>query len=145
MMARQRAGQARAAFDRVGTSPFSSVPADSAAIISAGGNDGGLDGEIAGQGDGGNAGVTAVRNDGGTASRSAGTRAGRAAGKKASRPRRRVGRPRGPERIPLTIRILAETDQRLTAAVETTGESPQYLVDKALAAYLDSLGITADP
>ena len=41
----------------------------------------------------------------------------------------------------LTIRILAATDKRLTAAVEQTGESPQYVVDAALAAYFDALGI----
>ena len=66
---------------------------------------------------------------------------GRKTGKKAGKRRRRVGRPRGPERVPLTIRILAATDVRLTAAVEATGESPQYIVDKALAAYLDALGV----
>jgi hypothetical protein len=44
--------------------------------------------------------------------------------------------------VPLTIRILAETDARLTAAVEATGESPQYIVDAALAAYFDKLGTT---
>lgn len=33
------------------------------------------------------------------------------------------------------------TDKRLTAAVEQTGESPQFIVDAALAAYLDALGI----
>lgn len=54
---------------------------------------------------------------------------------------RRVGRPRGPERVALTIRILAGTNERLTAAVEMTGESPQYVVDAALAAYLDALGV----
>jgi predicted DNA-binding protein len=44
-------------------------------------------------------------------------------------------------RVPLTVRILRGTDERLTAAVEATGRSPQYLVDEALARYLDSLGI----
>lgn len=43
--------------------------------------------------------------------------------------------------MPLTIRILAQTDERLTEAVEQTGQSPQYIVDAALAAYLDALGI----
>lgn len=62
----------------------------------------------------------------------------------ASRPavvRRRPGRRRGPNRVPLTVRILVETDDRLTEAVEMTGQSPQYIVDAALAAYLDTLGI----
>lgn len=51
-----------------------------------------------------------------------------------------MGRPRGPERVPLTVRILAETDERLTAAVEATGKSPQYIVDEALAEHLARLG-----
>ena len=45
--------------------------------------------------------------------------------------------------MPLTIRILAQNDARLTAAVEATGDSPQYIVDAALAAYFDALGIPA--
>jgi hypothetical protein len=32
-------------------------------------------------------------------------------------------------------------DDRLTAAVRVTGQSPQYIVDAALTAYFDSLGI----
>lgn len=51
-----------------------------------------------------------------------------------------MGRPRGPERVPLTVRILAATDERLTAAVEASGKSPQYIVDEALAEYLARLG-----
>jgi len=42
--------------------------------------------------------------------------------------------------MPLTVRILAATDERLTAAVEATGKSPQYIVDEALADYLSRLG-----
>jgi hypothetical protein len=84
----------------------------------------------------------------GTASGSAGPEAGspasrqaaRKTGKKAVKRRRRVGRPRGPERVPLTVRILSATDERLTAAVEATGKSPQYIVDEALAEYLARLG-----
>jgi hypothetical protein len=53
----------------------------------------------------------------------------------------RAGRPRGPERVPLTVRILRATDDRLTAAVETTGQRPQQIVDEALTRYLDSLGL----
>jgi hypothetical protein len=44
--------------------------------------------------------------------------------------------------VPLTIRILAATDERLTAAVDLTGESPQYVVEAALTAYFDAMGIT---
>ena len=52
---------------------------------------------------------------------------------------RRIGRPRGPERVPLTVRILAEHDARLTAEVELQGLSPQYLVERALAEYFARL------
>jgi len=125
-MARQRASQARDAFARVGTAPVgapddasepASIPAIHPASIPAS--------------------VNKSVPDGVKAGRSAGGKAGRKAGKAS----RRVGRPRGPERVALTIRILASTDRRLTAAVEQTGESPQYIVDAALAAYLDALGI----
>jgi hypothetical protein len=132
-MARQRAGQARAAFARVGTAPVSEPDGDTASLSASE-----------------NASLSAVPATGekagdsarGTASPGAGTRAGRPAGKKAGKRVRRVGRPRGPDRVPLTIRILAATDERLTAAVDITGESPQYVVETALAAYFDALGIT---
>lgn len=81
------------------------------------------------------------------ASISASEKVGRKAGRKdggnaaARRLPRRAGRPRGPDRVPLTVRILRGTDERLTAAVEATGQSPQYLVDEALARYLDGLGV----
>lgn len=55
-------------------------------------------------------------------------------------PRRR-GRPRGPERVPLTVRILPPTDRKLTAAVEQTGLNPQTLVEDALKAYFRWLKI----
>ncbi|GGY39408.1 hypothetical protein OH797_03500 [Streptomyces anulatus] len=47
----------------------------------------------------------------------------RAAPDDAAEPRRRhrVGRPRGPRRIPLATRILPEDDTWLTAALEQTG------------------------
>ncbi|MEE1735062.1 hypothetical protein PUR49_00565 [Streptomyces sp. BE147] len=53
----------------------------------------------------------------------------------------RRGRPRGPERKPLSVRILPENDRRLTAAVEQTGLNPQTLVDQALEAYFRRLKI----
>jgi len=132
-MARQRAGQARAAFARVGTAPVGELDGDNASLSASD-----------------NAGLSAVPVTGGkagdsargTAGSGAGTRAGRPAGGKAGKRVRRVGRPRGPDRVPLTIRVLAATDERLTAAVEITGESPQYVVEAALAAYFDALGIT---
>jgi hypothetical protein len=82
------------------------------------------------------AGATAGPGAGGDASRLAVRKTGKKAGKR----RRRVGRPRGPERVPLTVRILTVTDERLTAAVEATGKSPQYIVDEALSEYLARLG-----
>jgi hypothetical protein len=143
-MARQRASQAQAAFARVGTAPVSS-PADDDASVSASGNDVGKDGLSAAIDTAPIAGVPAVTGAGGKAgygaSGKAGGRAVRTAGKKAGKASRRVGRPRGPERVALTVRILAATNDRLTTAVETTGQSPQYVVDAALAAYLDALGV----
>lgn len=58
-----------------------------------------------------------------------------------SRAPRRRGRPRGPERVPLTVRILPSTDRKLTAAVEETGLNPQTLVEDALEAYFRRLKI----
>lgn len=60
------------------------------------------------------------------------------------RPPRRRGRPRGPERRPLSVRILAPTDRKLTVAVEQTGLNPQTLVEQALEAHFKRLKIT-DP
>jgi hypothetical protein len=143
-MTRQRAGQARAAFARVGTASVGDLPASDTegeeASVSASGND--SESAIMGDGISGSVKVdstasgAAVSAAGGTASR----QAVRKTGKKAVKRRRRVGRPRGPERVPLTVRILSATDARLTAAVEDTGKSPQYIVDEALAEYLARLG-----
>jgi hypothetical protein len=52
---------------------------------------------------------------------------------------RRLGRPRGPVRVPLTVRILASHDKRLTAEVALQGLSPQYLVEEALTEYFARL------
>jgi hypothetical protein len=140
-MARERAGAAaRAAFARVGTASVEELPVSDAAGddvgIIASGNDSGpaiMEDVISGSpGTGGNAGAGA----GGPAVRQAARKAGKNAGKR----RRRVGRPRGPERVPLTVRILTAVDERLTAAVEATGKSPQYIVDEALGEYLKRLG-----
>jgi hypothetical protein len=145
-MARQRASQARDAFARVGTAQVS--PADDdirvPASILAGGNAGLKDGDPASVdadfSDGDNAGLSAVSRASTAVIKKASAKAGSSARKKTGE-RRRVGRPRGPARVPLTIRILAATDQRLTAAVDATGQSPQYIVDAALSAYFDALGI----
>jgi hypothetical protein len=142
-MARQRAGQASAAFARVGTAPVGELPASDTASeeasISASGNDSEsaiISDVLPGSEKDGNvaddlASPPAVP----VTSRQAGRKTGRKTGKR----RRRVGRPRGPERVPLTVRILAATDERLTAAVEATGKSPQYIVDEALNEYLSRI------
>lgn len=52
---------------------------------------------------------------------------------------RRVGRPRGPLRLPLNVRILATHDERLTAEVKRQGLSPQYIVEQALGEYFARL------
>lgn len=143
-MTRQRAGRAQAAFARVGTAPVGELPASDMAGdedgISASGNDSqsAIMSDVLPGSDraGGSAGGAAVPDAGAPASR----QAIRKTGKKAGKRRRRVGRPRGPERVPLSVRILAETDERLTAAVEATGESPQYIVDEALSEYLTRRG-----
>ncbi|MFH9203177.1 hypothetical protein ACH4KT_37955 [Streptomyces anulatus] len=57
------------------------------------------------------------------------------------RPPRRRGRPRGPEREMLSVRILAANDRRLTVAVEQTGLNPQTLVDQALEAMFRKLKV----
>jgi hypothetical protein len=139
-MARARASDARAAFGRVGTAQVS--PAGIIASVSASNNASdpasvpeSVSASVSGSPDAGDD-ASAVASA--TASLKASRNAGPLAGG-----RRRVGRPRGPARRALSIRILAENDDRLTAAVEATGQSPQYLVDAALTAYFDGLGIAA--
>jgi hypothetical protein len=122
-MVRQRATQARDAFARVGT----------VAVTTA--SDGAS--EDAGFSASENAAIEAVGTAGVKASGTVSIIAGGEDGRKA----RRVGRPRGPERVALTVRVLPGTDTRLTAAVEITGESPQYIVEAALTAYFDQLGV----
>lgn len=68
---------------------------------------------------------------------------GRASTKKAStstKRGRRVGRPAGPARTPLTVRVRVEIDEALTDAVDGTGLSPQYIADEALSAWLVERG-----
>jgi hypothetical protein len=52
---------------------------------------------------------------------------------------RRIGRPRGPERIARTVRLLEAHDRRLAAEVERQGLSPQYLIEQALTEYFKRL------
>lgn len=62
----------------------------------------------------------------------------------ARRPRR-VGRPRGPERIPLATRLLPEDDVRLTAALEQTGLGLQDGVTEALRLWFKKLKVPVLP
>ncbi|MFI5614699.1 hypothetical protein [Amycolatopsis sp. NPDC051903] len=100
-----------------------------------------------------NAGVPAAQAAGESARKSATRGSGKAsapggrkdnkkAGKKTGR---RIGRPAGPDRTPLTVRILDEIDQALTLAVEDTGKSPQYIADEALRSWLTSYGYMGSP
>ncbi|MFJ8628883.1 hypothetical protein ACIRD3_39380 [Kitasatospora sp. NPDC093550] len=78
-------------------------------------------------------GVKTSAADSGSAGESAGENTGEKAGSgDGSRPGRRLGRPRGPERVKLSVRILKAHDEKLTQAVEQTGDNPQELVDRAL-------------
>ncbi|MCX4707206.1 hypothetical protein [Streptomyces sp. NBC_01373] len=88
-------------------------------------------------GSGSGAGDSASGNDGGSDSGTEGQEPPAAEGagappKPARRSPRRAGRPRGPERAPLSVRVLAANDRMLTLAVEQTGKNPQTLVDEAL-------------
>lgn len=142
-MARQRASQARAAFARVGTVQVSGADDDSASEPASNGASlpAGIPASIsAGENARENASLPAFSSAGVPASIPASVPASAGASRKA-RGKRRAGRPRGPARVSLSIRILAANDERLTAAVDLTGQSPQYVVDTALAAYFDSLGI----
>lgn len=109
------------------TGKEASVPISESASFSAGGN--------AVSYEGGNAGLSASQkasiHPDGSASTPASERASVAAHLKARPPRRR-GRPQGPERVALSVRILMELDEQLTAAVETTGRGPQELVEDGL-------------
>jgi hypothetical protein len=86
-----------------------------------------------GSGDGDSASGNDGGSDGGTHGQEppASERAG-SSPKPARRSPRRAGRPRGPERAPLSVRVLAANDRMLTVAVEQTGKNPQTLVDEAL-------------
>ena len=57
------------------------------------------------------------------------------------RPARRRGRPRGPDRVKLSVRIRTDLDEMLSEAVERTQLSPQYIVEEALARHFRALGI----
>ncbi|WP_405747567.1 hypothetical protein OG422_30675 [Streptomyces sp. NBC_01525] len=73
--------------------------------------------------------------------RSGAEAADRLAAARATPAKRRAGRPRGPERVPLSVRLLVETDVRLTLACAQTGQTPQYLVEDALQLLFKELGV----
>jgi hypothetical protein len=100
----------------------------------------GGDGPEAGDSASGNAGETADRNEG-QEQKPAASKPPVATPSGTSRAPRRRGRPRGPERVPLTVRILLPTDRKLTAAVEATGMNPQTIVEQALEAHFRRLKI----
>ena len=105
------------------------APAWEAAGDSASGNASGSDG--------GNAGGSAGGNAGGIAADSAPVP--EAGGR--IRASRRVGRPRGPDRVKLSVRITRDLDDQLSRAVDQTSMSPQYIVEEALAKHFRSLGL----
>jgi hypothetical protein len=61
-----------------------------------------------------------------------------AAGKPKRAPRR-PGRPKGPDRVALSVRILPHLDEQLTAEVEAQQLNPQTIVDQALTDYFARL------
>jgi len=113
------------------------APAWEAAGDSASGNASGSDGGNAGGSAGGNAGGSAGGNAGGIAADSAPVP--EAGGR--IRASRRVGRPRGPDRVKLSVRITRDLDDQLSRAVDQTSMSPQYIVEEALAKHFRSLGL----
>lgn len=52
-----------------------------------------------------------------------------------------MGRPAGPDRVPMSVRILNETDIRLDTAIAMTGQTLQDFVEAAVVAYMDALGV----
>lgn len=58
------------------------------------------------------------------------------ASRKSGAPARRRGRPKGPLRFTLSVRIPAELDLRVSAEYEASGDGPQTIVEKALDEYL---------
>ena len=58
------------------------------------------------------------------------------ASRKSGAPARRRGRPKGPLRFTLSVRIPAELDLRLSAECEASGDGPQVIVERALDEYL---------
>jgi hypothetical protein len=121
------------------TPPAPHHPREQVASDSASGEAGFSASENASEQAGGNAvAITSAperANPAGQASRKAGGKAGGKARKGGGAPRRR-GRPRGPERITLSVRILPELDARLTAECDAAGTGPQEVVEAALTAWL---------
>lgn len=90
------------------------------------------------------AGISASEKSGAERAFSASGKAGRAptpdagisASRKSGAPVRRRGRPKGPLRFTLSVRIPAELDLRLSAEHDASGDGPQVIVERALDEYL---------
>lgn len=84
--------------------------------------------------------ISASEKSGGEPGISASEKAGPApmisASRKSGAPARRRGRPRGPRRYTLSVRITAELDIRLSRECEASGDGPQIIVERALDEYL---------
>ncbi|GAA1376791.1 hypothetical protein ACFPK5_00765 [Streptomyces beijiangensis] len=55
--------------------------------------------------------------------------------KQLGRPARKPGRPAGPTRVMMNVRVLLETDDLVTEMGEHTGMGPQHVTDAAIAHY----------
>lgn len=140
----------------VGGAPAWEAPEDASqsASDSASENEGGKASGSASENDGGSASGKDSGSAGGSAGGDAGGKGGvnaggnvkdSAAGREESggriRAPRRVGRPRGPDRVKLSVRITQDLDDQLSRAVDQTKMSPQYIVEEALAKHFRSLGL----
>lgn len=98
-----------------------------------------IDSATAGGTAGKDASATGSRKGSGKTRESSGRKAGASASGKASnrKPRRGVGRPAGPERQAITVRVLAEHDAKLTQAWDQEGMRPQQVIDAALGEWFE--------
>jgi len=54
-------------------------------------------------------------------------------------PPRRRGRPAGPDRVPLHVRVTLDVDQLVSEIAEHTGDGPQDIVEEAVRRYAAAL------
>jgi hypothetical protein len=67
--------------------------------------------------------------------RKAGSAATSASRMRMGLPPRKRGRPAGPPRVAMNVRVLLRTDQLVTEIGEATGKGPQQVADEAIAHY----------